>query len=339
MSQKPCQIGITMGDAIGIGPEQIVKLQKRLLKPVLVYGDVTSMQRAIYLVHGDDSDIRLQGHRSIQDYHLWLSKYADLDVAIHCIQCGPELSQYLPYGEINADVGEVVYQSLCRAIDDAMNRDIESICTAPLNKLTLKAAGHDFPGHTEILATRSKTDEYAMMLLNHEVRVLLSTIHVPLSQVPSMISFEQQCRSIEMCHEACRILGLERAKIAVAGLNPHAGEGGRFGHEEIDFIEPAIKAMQNKGYDVHGPFPGDTIFMRARQGEFDVVLAQYHDQGLVAVKYMGISDGVNVTVGLPFLRTSVDHGTAYDIAGKGIADEQSLWEAYTLAERAGQRCV
>src|SRR5690606_29303483 len=175
------------------------------------------------------------------------------------------------------------------------------------------------------------TSRYAMMLANPELRVILVTIHVPLQQVSAHITYETELDTIRLAQRACLQAGIEHPRIAVAGLNPHAGEDGRFGQEEITVITPAVDQARTEGIDVSGPFPGDTIFMRARQGEFDIVVAQYHDQGLIPVKYLGVDEGVNVTVGLPFVRTSVDHGTAFDIAGQGIADAGSLRCAYDLA--------
>src|SRR5690606_9911239 len=184
--------------------------------------------------------------------------------------------------------------------------------------------GADYPGHTEILAERSATTHYAMMLVNQELRVILATIHVPLNQVSAMITHSLELQTIRLAQRACIQAGIAKPRVAVAGLNPHAGEEGRFGREDIEVIEPAIQQARNEGIDASGPWPGDTVFMRARQGEFDIVVAQYHDQGLIPVKYMGLDQGVNVTVGLPFIRTSVDHGTAFDIAGQGVADPRSL---------------
>jgi len=169
------------------------------------------------------------------------------------------------------------------------------------------------------------------MLANNALRVLLVTIHIPLSCVPAAITFEAERRAIRLARQACLHLGIARPRVAVAGLNPHAGEDGKFGREESEVIAPAVAAARAEGIDASGPWPGDTVFMRARQGEFDVVVAQYHDQGLIPVKYLGIDEGVNVTVGLPFVRTSVDHGTAFDIAGQGIADASSLRAAVDLA--------
>jgi len=203
--------------------------------------------------------------------------------------------------------------------------------TAPLSKHSMHLAGIDQPGHTEILAERTHTADYAMMLANDELRVLLVTIHIALADVPRAITLQAESRAIRLADRACRQMGIARPRIAVAGLNPHAGEDGKFGREDIDIIGPAIAQARDAGLDVSGPWPGDTVFMRARRGEFDIVVAQYHDQGLIPVKYLGLDQGVNVTVGLPFVRTSVDHGTAFDIAGKGVADAASLVAAFDLA--------
>jgi 4-hydroxythreonine-4-phosphate dehydrogenase len=217
------------------------------------------------------------------------------------------------------------------AIDDAMLQRVRAIVTAPLNKESMHAAGIDFPGHTEILAQQSGTEHVAMMLVNDQLRVILATIHIPLAEVTRTLTIELEKRTIELAHQACLALGVHAPRIAVAGLNPHAGEQRKFGDEDLDIIAPAIALARAQGIDATGPWPGDTVFMRARQGEFDMCVAQYHDQGLIPIKYLGVDQGVNVTVGLPFVRTSVDHGTAFDIAGKGIADPSSLRAAFDLA--------
>jgi 4-hydroxythreonine-4-phosphate dehydrogenase len=243
----------------------------------------------------------------------------------------PALPAGLAPGKVSAEAGRGAYDYLCAAIDDAMAGGIRAIVTAPLNKYSMHLAGIDQPGHTEILAERSGTRDYAMMLANDELRVLLVTIHVALAQVPALITREAELRAIRLADRACRQMGVARPRIAVAGLNPHAGEDGKFGREDIDIVAPAIAAARAEGLDASGPWPGDTIFMRARRGEYDIVVAQYHDQGLIPVKYLGVDHGVNVTVGLPFVRTSVDHGTAFDIAWQGRADHASLMEAMALA--------
>lgn len=317
-------VGFTMGDAAGIGPEIIVKVFADCLPtPALVYGDAGVMESTISQL-GLDDRLRVE---IISGPEACPHDPAVIPV----LNRWQELPPGIAAGEVNAAAGRGAYEYLCHAIDDAMAQRIRAIVTAPLNKKAMQLGGVDYPGHTEILAERSGTRHYAMMLANSELRVLLVTIHVPLADVPGLITFEAELETIRLANLACRQAGLARPRIAVAGLNPHAGEDGRFGREEIEIITPAIEAARAEGMEVYGPLPGDTVFMRARQGEFDIVVAQYHDQGLIPVKYLGVDEGVNVTVGLPFVRTSVDHGTAYAIAGRGIADPSSLRAAYETA--------
>jgi 4-hydroxythreonine-4-phosphate dehydrogenase len=198
------------------------------------------------------------------------------------------------------------------------------VVTAPINKEALRLAHIHYPGHTEILADFSGTKDFAMMLMNNDLRVILVTIHISLREAIEQLTSEGELTVIRLAHRAMTQLGIARPRIAVAGLNPHAGEHGLFGSEDEVIIKPAIQQAQSEGIDASGPWPGDTIFMRARQGRFDIVVAQYHDQGLIPVKYLGVDEGVNITVGLPFVRTSVDHGTAFDIAGTGKASHASL---------------
>ncbi|MFV9474654.1 4-hydroxythreonine-4-phosphate dehydrogenase PdxA [Advenella sp. RU8] len=326
-------VGITMGDAAGIGPELVVKLFVRgLPAPALVYGDAGSLSRAAGFLQA--SHIVVQEFPNID---AWKQAGAQTGaqgsgpIHIPVISCASPIPADLPMGRASEVAGLGAYAYLCKAIDDAMSGQIAAIVTAPLHKVSLKMAGVNYPGHTEILAQRSGAGHVGMMLLNDELRVLLVSIHIPLSEVPQHITHDNECNAILLAHQACLQLGIAQPRIAVAGLNPHAGEEGRFGQEDINIIAPAIACMQEQGMQVSGPYPGDTIFMRARRGEFDIVVTQYHDQGLIPVKYLGVDNGVNVTVGLPFIRTSVDHGTAFDIAGKGIADESSLRVAFELA--------
>ena len=322
--EQSLPVGFTMGDAAGIGPEIIVKtFAAGLQGPALVYGDVGIMQNTVSEL-GYEQQLRVE---IISEPEACPNDPAIIPV----LNRWQPLPENLPMGQVNAEAGRGAYEYLCHAIDDAMAQRIRAIVTAPLNKKAMQMGGVDFPGHTEILAERSGTDRYAMMLANPELRVLLVTIHVALADVPGLISFESELDTIRLADLACRQAGLQSPRIAVAGLNPHAGEDGRFGREEIEIITPAVHAARAEGLDVHGPLPGDTVFMRARMGEFDIVVAQYHDQGLIPVKYLGVEQGVNVTVGLPFIRTSVDHGTAYSIAGQGIADPTSLRTAYETA--------
>jgi 4-hydroxythreonine-4-phosphate dehydrogenase len=209
---------------------------------------------------------------------------------------------------------------------------VPAICTAPLNKAALHAAGHRYPGHTELLAELSGTEEVSMMLATADLRVIHVTTHVGLIDAVELIEPARVLRTIRRGHDALRKAGIERPRIAVCGINPHAGEGGLFGHgEEEAKVAPAVEEARAAGIDVQGPLPADTLFLRARQGDFDLVVAMYHDQGHAPVKVLGLEGGVNITVGLPFVRTSVDHGTAFDIAGTGKADERGMLEALRRA--------
>lgn len=318
-------LAMTVGDAAGIGPEIVVKLHARGLgAPCVVYGDIGSLRRANALLGLDLNIIEL----AVTDP---LTGFYQQSGHIFVRPTSPALPSNLPFGAIDARAGAAAVQALHDAIDDALAGRVRAIVTAPLNKESMHAAGIDFPGHTEILAQRSNTPHVAMMLVNDQLRVILVTIHIALADVSPTLTTELELRTIELAHFACRAMGIEVPRIAVAGLNPHAGEQGKFGREDLDIIAPAIALARAKGLEVTGPWPGDTVFMRARKGEFDICVAQYHDQGLIPIKYLGIDEGVNVTVGLPFVRTSVDHGTAFDIAGLGIADPSSLQAAFDLA--------
>ena len=324
-------LGITLGDAAGIGPEIIVKLHVQgLPAPCVVYGDLPSLQRAINQLGVALSIVTLDTVDAWNTPALSVSDSASIP-CMYVRPTYPALPADLPMGKVDARAGRAAYDALCMAIDDARRGSIAAIVTAPLNKEAMHAAGLDFPGHTEILALRTETKHVAMMLVNAQLRVILATIHIALSKVPAALTQALELQTIQLAHRACLGMGIAAPRVAVAGLNPHAGENGKFGREEIDFILPAIDQARAEGIDASGPWPGDTVFMRARQGEFDIVVAQYHDQGLIPIKYLGVDEGVNVTVGLPFIRTSVDHGTAFDIAGKGIADPSSLRTAFNLA--------
>jgi 4-hydroxythreonine-4-phosphate dehydrogenase len=318
-------LALTLGDAAGIGPEIVVKLHiAGLPAPCVVYGDAGALQRACRALNAPLRVIELVDVTAF-------NTYADKAGCLFVRPTSPALPVDLPLGRVDARAGQAAYDALCCAIDDAMLGKVSAIVTAPLNKEAMHAAGFDFPGHTEILAQRSGTPHVAMMLANDQLRVILATIHIALSEVSPTLTQELELRTIELAQQACQAMGIASPRIGVAGLNPHAGEHGKFGHEDLDIIAPAIAKAQAQGIQASGPWPGDTLFMRARNGEFDICVAQYHDQGLIPIKYLGIDQGVNITVGLPFVRTSVDHGTAFDIAGKGVADPSSLREAFTLA--------
>lgn len=313
--------GITMGDPAGIGPEIVVKLfAAGLDHPAVVFGDPVQLRRAAQMLGAPLEIVEVAAASAAR------GGAGPLNV-VPVSRLPPDL----PLGRIDARAGRAAFDYIDRAITAVQAGEIAGIVTAPISKQAMHEAGIDYPGHTEILAERAGTTDYAMMLANAELRVLLVSIHVPLSQAVRLVTPENEMRAIRLAHRAGRQFGLAEPRIAVAGLNPHAGEGGMFGPEDDAIIRPAVEHARAEGLRVSGPHAGDTVFMRARQGEFDVVVAQYHDQGLIPVKYLGLDEGVNITVGLPFLRTSVDHGTAFEIAGKGVASAASLRAALAQA--------
>jgi 4-hydroxythreonine-4-phosphate dehydrogenase len=238
-----------------------------------------------------------------------------------------------PPGVLSADAGRAAYDTIVRAVGDAQRHAVDAIATAPVNKEAFRLAGLPWNGHTDLLAHLTGTRDVAMMFYSEALRVVLATVHIALADVPRAITREALEATIALTARELPRFGVAKPRIAVAGLNPHAGEHGLFGREEETAIAPAIAAARGRGIDVSGPFPADTLFVRARRGEFDVVVACYHDQGLIPVKLVAFGEAVNVTLGLPIVRTSVDHGTAFDIAGKGIADPQSMIAAVLLAAR------
>jgi 4-hydroxythreonine-4-phosphate dehydrogenase len=239
----------------------------------------------------------------------------------------------LCHGEVSAAAGQAAFQAIRQSIEWANERRVSAICTAPIHKEALAAAGVPYPGHTEMLADLSGTSDYGMMLANPHLRTLLVTVHCSILDAVRKLSVERELQVIRLAYRSLRSMGIAEPRIAVAGLNPHAGEGGLFGSEDMELIAPAVAQARQEGINAVGPLPGDTVFMQARKGRYDIVVAQYHDQGLIPVKLLGVEDGVNVTVGLPFVRTSPDHGTAFDIAGRGIADPSSLKTALATAHQ------
>jgi 4-hydroxythreonine-4-phosphate dehydrogenase len=317
-------VAITMGDPAGIGAEITAKLfaapNLYLEHRAIVIGDAGLLERTVVSL-----GLGLQVRR-ISSVNEALFSARVLNV----LQVGV-LPPDLPLGQLDAQAGRAAYEYVIEAIRLAKAGEVQAICTAPINKEAMRLAGIPYPGHTEILADFGGAKSFAMMLVNPELRVILVSIHVPLLEAIQTLTIEKELETIQLAQQAMRGLGLTKPRIAVAGLNPHAGEHGLFGSEDEAIIAPAIAQAQAMGLDASGPHPPDTVFMRARRGEFDIVVCQYHDQGLIPVKYLGIDQGVNVTVGLPFVRTSVDHGTAFDIAGRGIADPSSLRVALDLA--------
>jgi 4-hydroxythreonine-4-phosphate dehydrogenase len=246
---------------------------------------------------------------------------------------GPPPGATFPSGVLSAAAGRAAYDTIVRAVDDARSGEVAAISTAPINKAAFRLAGLPWSGHTDLLAHLTGARDVAMLFHSDELRVVLATVHVALADVPRTLTSSLMERTIALTARELPRFDKVAPRIAVAGLNPHAGEHGLFGDEESDVIVPAIEACRRRGIDVSGPFPADTLFVRARRGEFDVVIACYHDQGLIPVKLVAFGKAVNVTIGLPIVRTSVDHGTAFDIAGKGIADPESMVAAVLLAAR------
>jgi 4-hydroxythreonine-4-phosphate dehydrogenase len=313
------RIAITMGDAAGVGPEIVMKS--------LAHGEVYAMCRP--LVIGDAERLREAGR-------ICGSKLA-VPGDLECIDL-KLIPKDLPWGKLSAAAGEGAFQFVKLAAEMALDGRVDAICTAPLNKEALHAAGHIYPGHTELLAALTRTAEVSMMLTAPNLRVIHVTAHMGLLDAIDRIEPGLVERTIARGHEVLVGARLPRRKIGVCGINPHAGENGLFGRgEEESKIVPAIAACRAKGIDVEGPLPADTLFFRAARGDFDMVVAMYHDQGHGPVKVLGLESGVNITVGLPVIRTSVDHGTAFDIAGTGRADERSMLEALRQAAELATR--
>jgi 4-hydroxythreonine-4-phosphate dehydrogenase len=317
-------IAVTLGDVSGIGPEIVVrtladaKTMQEL--PALVIGPANALERAAATWAPAARVRRIDG---VSEHHPKPGVIDVLDVGM--------VGDDLAHGEVSAAAGRAAFESIAKAIELANRGQISAICTAPIHKEALAAAGVPYPGHTEMLAELSGSTDTAMMLVNPKLRTMLVTVHCSLLQAVAQLSVTRELRIIRLAHRTLLDMGIAQPRIAVAGLNPHAGEGGLFGREDIDVIAPAVVAARDEGIDVTGPLPGDTVFMQARRGRFDLVVAQYHDQGLIPIKLLGVEDGVNVTAGLPFVRTSPDHGTAFDIAGRGIADASSLRVALRTA--------
>jgi 4-hydroxythreonine-4-phosphate dehydrogenase len=259
-----------------------------------------------------------------------------------------EVCEIVPYGApdgarfesgvLSADAGHAAYHAVCDAVRDAMNGLVDAVATAPINKLAFARAGLPWKGHTDLLAHLTGAPRVAMMFWSEPLKVVLASVHVPLAEVPRILTRDLLDQIIDITARELPGFGISAPRLALAGLNPHAGEDGLIGGEEKHVLRPAVEAACARGVNIAGPFPGDTIFVRAVRGEFDAVIACYHDQGLIPVKLLAFGTAVNVTLGLPIIRTSVDHGTAFDIAGKGIADPSSMIEATLLAARLAIAC-
>jgi 4-hydroxythreonine-4-phosphate dehydrogenase len=246
---------------------------------------------------------------------------------------GPPAGVRFEYGVLSAEAGRAAYEAVCKAVRDACDGRVAAMATAPVNKLAFSRAGLPWKGHTDLLAHLTGAPRAVMMFWSEPLKVVLATVHVPLADVPRLLTRELLGEVIDLTARELPRFGLVRPHLALAGLNPHAGEDGLLGSEDETVLRPAIDDARSRGVNIEGPFPGDTIFGRAARGEFDAVVACYHDQGLIPVKLLAFGRAVNVTLGLPIIRTSVDHGTAFDIAGKGRADSSSMVEAVLLAAR------
>ncbi len=315
-----------MGDPAGIGPEIILKTLNdpgiyTICRPLII-GDSHIIKKAL--------DLLCFQHqiRFIDDPEQGYFKFKTLDmIDVSLIN----IENFKP-AEPDIKTGAAMQEYVIKGIDLALSRKIDGLVTCPITKTALKLAGSNFHGHTELLAHRTNTKNYAMMLAGKKLKVVLVTIHIPLAQVPTSLTIEDIIKKIRLTHTYLdERFNIKKPRIAVAGLNPHSGEASMFGREEEDIILPAVRFSIEHGLDVHGPLPPDTVFYHAVQGRYDAVVCMYHDQGLIPFKLIHFKDGVNTTLGLPIIRTSVDHGTAYDIAWKGIADPSSLIEAVKMA--------
>ncbi|MBW3631429.1 MAG: 4-hydroxythreonine-4-phosphate dehydrogenase PdxA [Chloroflexi bacterium] len=318
-------LAITMGDPAGIGPEVVLK--------ALAHIDV--YKRCRPLVIGD--------RRILERAAGWLGRAIQFDIVADPAQGFYEPQRVtlldmenappdtVPVGQETAVAGAAAVDYVFRACDLAMAEAVDAVVTAPLNKAAMNMAGYQYAGHTELLTERTAAERVSMLLIGPNLRIVHVSTHVALREAIERVTPERVADVIQIAYDACRALGITHPRIAVAGLNPHASEGGLFGDEEARRIEPAIRAARARGLDVSDPQPPDTVFLRATKGAYDVVVAQYHDQGHIPMKLLAFDSGVNVSYGLPIIRTSVDHGTAFDSAGKGIAAESSMLAAIDVA--------
>ena len=319
-------VAVTMGDPSGIGPEVAVKAAR----------DAAVRRACRLVIVGDAATLERAGAPRWPARESGSATRADDPVLLECVtQLRPDGGR--PARPTRAG-GEASYRYILRAVDLIRTGAADAMATAPISKKALNDAGHAFPGHTELLADLTRTREVRMMLYGPRLKVVLVTVHLPLTEVAAALTRRRVRTTIELTHRSLRQwFGIVEPRLAVAALNPHGGEGGVFGQEERRVIRPAVRDCAGRGIDVAGPVPADSLFHRAAAGEFDAVICMYHDQGLGPFKLLHFTDGVNLTLGLPLIRTSVDHGTAYDIAGKGVADARSMKQAILLAAKLAQR--
>lgn len=324
-------LAITMGDPAGIGPEVILKALQHVevyerARP-LVIGDRRTLERAAAWVGAESLAYDVVGQPGDGQYRPGVVTMLDLQQAP---------ADGYAMGQVTADAGRAAVECVFLACDLATAGTVDAVVTAPLNKAAMHLAGHTFPGHTELLAERTGADRVSMLLVGPNLRVVHVSTHVALTEAIRRVTTRRVEEVIDIANESCLALGIDRPRIAVAGLNPHASEGGLFGDQEAREIVPAIEGARARGLDVSDPQPPDTVFLRASKGEWDIVVAMYHDQGHIPMKLLAFDSGVNVSIGLPILRTSVDHGTAFDIAGTGMASEQSMLAAIDVAVQLGK---
>lgn len=317
-------IGITMGDPAGVGAEVILKaLQSK------------ENNNSNYVVFGSYNIMCY--YRTLLNIDKEINKVNNLSEInpekINVIDVVRLTEEEIKVGAVSSKCGDSAYKYIESAIEHAMEGKIKAVVTAPLNKEALHLGGHLFAGHTEIFAKLTNTKKYSMMLTGGSLKVIHVSTHVSLSEACNRVKKNRVLEVIKLAHETLCKMGIEKPKVAVAGLNPHAGEAGLFGDQEIKEISPAIEEAKELGICAEGPIPPDTVFLKAVKGQYDIVVCMYHDQGHIPLKLLGFDEGVNITVGLPIIRTSVDHGTAFDIAGKGLANERSMLEAIKVAEK------
>jgi len=318
-------VAVTMGDPAGIGPEIILKaLSETELAgaPVVVVGCLSTLQRLQHAGIGEAVTLcpiqhAADAHFSPDKIHVIDEPLADPDALIP--------------GKVQPEAGDLAYRCVKRATEMAMAGEVQAIATAPLNKEALHLAGHLYPGHTELLATLTESRDYAMVLYTDKLKVIHVTTHIALRKFLDTLNQPRIETVIGLADSFLKRVGYQKPRIAVAGVNPHAGEHGLFGDEEARFVTPAIEACAARGINVSGPCPPDTVFLQAHEGLYDMVVAMYHDQGHIPLKLLGFYDGVNITAGLPFIRTSADHGTAFDIAWQGKANAASMATSIHLA--------
>jgi 4-phospho-D-threonate 3-dehydrogenase / 4-phospho-D-erythronate 3-dehydrogenase len=319
-------LAITMGDPAGIGPEIVLKALRHAevfahCRP-LVLGDRRILDRAAAWPGGSAPAYEIVDDPAAGIYAQGTMTLLDM---------GNAAPEGCPLGQVTASAGRAAVEYVFRACDLALAGGIDAVVTAPLNKEAMNLAGFHYAGHTELLAERTNAERVSMLLVGPKLRVVHVSTHVALTEAIQRVTRARVEQVIDLAYESCRALGFPAPRIAVAGLNPHASEGGLFGDQEQREIVPAVRAARARGLNVSDPLPPDTVFLRAVKGQFDIVVAMYHDQGHIPMKLLAFDSGVNVSIGLPIIRTSVDHGTAFDIAGKGLASEESMLAAIDVA--------